>query len=66
MIIFKCDKCGKEVAELNHFTMTYRHKNNIGFDEIQISSELRLNHGFELCNECSEKLFKEFNLEVKS
>ena len=66
MTIFKCDKCGKEVAELNCFTMTYRHKSNIGFGAIKASSELELNHGFELCNECSGELFQEFNLEVKS
>lgn len=61
-IKFFCDKCGKEVQYLNYYTFPgYKKEIIINFCGETVTDTIETDIEIEICDECVEKIRKEFN-----
>lgn len=58
---FFCDKCGKEVQHLNYYTFPGYKKEVITFCSRTMAQRVETDVEVEICDECTEKIRKEFN-----
>lgn len=56
-----CDKCGKEVRYLNYYTFPGYKKEIITLCGKPMAHRVETNIEVEICDECVEKIRKEFN-----